>query len=750
MTIEYRSVLLGPMRRARTRVTLRWWPRELREQIRGVFLVAAVGGNALGMSDLTTRHGELVAFTSAVATLALSAIWILGYRRRGFGRASEPLELALLLLVGLGYSSPAMLLGPIYNGVFFRPLYGTTARGVLRTLGYGAVMELTLILHPVSDHLLQPGSLIAWFGPSLAMCTIAARLLYLVLTRRAAAGAREQILRHTATRLLKAEDEAEVEALALEAACRLLPSPPRAIAMELEHDEGPEIAGDATVPRPLRPTPPGEHPYTMHVSLRPSRGPATWLVIESDEALAPEVRQGLDALAGQIGLGLANVRLRAELAHRALHDGLTDLPNRHQLTSALHDAIAAARHVAVVFVDLDDFKTVNDALGHEVGDGLLRAVAARLAAAQRPGDLLGRLGGDEFAAVVFDLDLRSEDPAALSGRFLSCLDAPFVVDGHELSVHCSLGICIAEPDQRAEEVLRNADTAMYVAKARGKGRAELYNAAMHEAVTSELALRDDLHVAVRDRQFVLYYQPLVDLSSNHVHGFEALIRWQHEARGLIPPDDFVPLAERLGVLHGIERQALVDACATAASWRSPGPASVSVNISPSHVQQPSLVEEVHQALATSGLDASRLIIEVTESVTADDWRQVATTLAGLRALGVRIALDDFGSGYSSLNLLGQLPVDIVKVDRHFTGGAANATVLHAVIGLARHLGLATVAEGVERADQHRFLLEAGCTFGQGFFYSRAVPAHDVPRLLERLGTAGPAIGTAQREPTSVG
>ncbi|MGE5765298.1 MAG: putative bifunctional diguanylate cyclase/phosphodiesterase [Mycobacterium leprae] len=725
------------------------WPPELDEQVRGAFLCTAVIGNLLVLPTVSANRGWGPVTGSVLGTVALSVIWIHGYRRRRFAWWSDAVELGLMLLLGLGQASASVTLGPIYNVIFLRSLYGGVRAAIVRTVGYTAVMNALLIVHPASDHMLQPGPLVGWLLPSLAMCTLTDRLLALALTRRRAASARERLLTDTATRLLQARTEAQVRALALDTVSSLLAElPADSIALLADHGRGLEVVASRPMglPAPVLDDATGDGSVAV-LPLRANRGAPTTLYAGARRPLSDDLRRTLDALAGQLALSLGGVRLQEELSVRAMYDGLTRLPNRAQLLERLEETLTAVRSVAAVFIDLDDFKTVNDALGHQVGDHLLRAVAGRLRSCERSGDMVSRLGGDEFAALLFDV-ATPQDAVAVATRMLRSLDAPFAIEGHEITVQSSIGVALAEPSDTPDTLLRNADTAMYVAKARGKGRCEVFTQIMHEAVSNEFTLRDDLQEAVDARQFVLHYQPLLNLRTGAVLGFEALARWQHPRRGLVPPAEFIPLAERVGCLHEIERQVLSAACHAATTWPV-GPhgrgLTVGVNVSPSHLQRPDLVASVQEALGDSGLDPRRLFVEVTENVDAEDWRRVATSLTQLRELGVRVALDDFGTGYSSLSLLAELPIDVVKVDRAFTAGPANAPLLTAVFDLASRLGFATVAEGVERLDQQRMLVDAGRDLVQGFLYSRPVPGEEVPSVLGLLADNAISSSSADLE-----
>jgi diguanylate cyclase (GGDEF)-like protein len=451
-------------------------------------------------------------------------------------------------------------------------------------------------------------------------------------------------------------------------------------------------------------------------------------------------RDALKAFAEHAGLALNDAKAAEETAHQAFHDPLTGLPNRALFLDRLRLASARAQRsghrVAVLFADLDGFKTVNDSLGHAAGDQLLVAVGQRFDACVRPSDTVGRFGGDEFAILMEDV----RDPIAaarIAQRALEALERPFEVLGREVYVTASIGIAVG--NESAQDLLRNADIAMYEAKGRGKGRYELFQREMHHAMAERLELEQDLKRAVEDEEFVLHYQPLIDLESGSATGVEALVRWLHPEWGMIPPNDFIPLAEETGRIHAIGRWVLHRACETAAGLQlEHGPFEISVNLSGAQLRQASLVREVSDALQRSGLDPRLLILEITESVLMDTTASNVERLNALKRLGVQLAVDDYGTGYSSLQYLRRFPIDWLKVAKPFVDGVdrseEEAGVARAIVDLARSLHLGVVAEGIETKRQSERLLELGCPRGQGFHYSPPKPVEELAEVLEDLGT----------------
>ena len=425
-----------------------------------------------------------------------------------------------------------------------------------------------------------------------------------------------------------------------------------------------------------------------------------------------------------------------ELAHRALHDGLTGLPNRTLFLDRLGQALRRARRrdrgVAVVFLDLDRFKLVNDSLGHKAGDRLLVDVAMRLSSALRPSDTLARFGGDELTLLCEDIG-DVEHARAIAQRLLDTFAEPFVVQDGEAFLQASVGIALSRDGFEApEDLIRDADAAMYRAKARGQG-VELFDEAMRQDVRDRLALEAALRRGIGRGELRLHCQPLVSLADARIEGFEALVRWEHPERGLVPPGSFIPLAEETGLIVPIGAWVLNEACATLRRIiDETGMASlqVSVNVSPRQLQQPDFVAQVRAALEDNGLEPSCLVVEITESAIMEAG--AAAILRALKDIGVRLAMDDFGTGYSSLAHLRRFPLDVIKVDRSFVaalGDGQGSSIAGAIVSLAHALGLRTVAEGIEDDEQRRAVLALGCDVGQGFHFARPMPADDLTRLL---------------------
>jgi len=383
----------------------------------------------------------------------------------------------------------------------------------------------------------------------------------------------------------------------------------------------------------------------------------------------------------------------------------------------------------VLFLDLDDFKKVNDSLGHAVGDELLVAAAARLTTCVRPGDTIARLGGDEFAVLLDDVDGMS-DVIVVAERISVAVSAPFHLNGRDVFVGVSIGIASMEMGDSPDDVLRNADLAMYFAKSRRKGDFAVYEPSMHDQMMEHLELEVDLRAAVERNEFEIEYQPIVNLITGEVHGAEALLRWNHPTRGYVPPVRFVPMAEETGLIIPLGRWVLREACERARDWRAHyrgrRPLQVSVNLSARHFQDASLMQDVQQALNDSGLEPWALTLEITESVLMHTSESTLERLRALKALGLNLAIDDFGTGYSSLGYLQQFPIDILKIDRSFVEAVGtehgDPVLARAIIALGRTLQIETIAEGIERPEQREGLRTLGCTLGQGYHFARPMSA----------------------------
>jgi diguanylate cyclase (GGDEF)-like protein len=431
-----------------------------------------------------------------------------------------------------------------------------------------------------------------------------------------------------------------------------------------------------------------------------------------------------------------------QLAHRAFYDPLTNLPNRALFIDRLRQALRRASRrkdylFAVLFLDVDRFKMVNDSLGHMAGDRLLVMIARRLELSLRPGDTVARLGGDEFTVLLDDIrDVT--DATRVADRIQRELEMPFNVGGQELFTSASIGIALSATGyERPEDILRDSDTAMYKAKAQGKARHAMFDTGMHERAVILLQMEADLRRAIERSELRVHYQPIVSLQTGRIAGVEALARWQHPVRGLVAPGEFIPIAEETGLIMPIGRWVLVEACRQMALWRDAFgpqyPLEVAVNLSGRQLSLPDLVGQIGEVLRESGLEPARLRLEITESVVMEHPEVVSTMLQELRQLGVKLSIDDFGTGYSSLAYLQRFPADTLKIDRSFVSPMGshgeNSEIARTIVTIGHNLGMRVVAEGVETAEQLAHLRGLSCEGAQGYFISKPLSSEDVSQLI---------------------
>jgi diguanylate cyclase (GGDEF)-like protein len=573
--------------------------------------------------------------------------------------------------------------------------------------------------------------------PSITIIAMLAYLLGDLLRRNQRAIARERVLSRVGSDLFQASDPTVIHHTAVGTARQLVGRDQRIRARLVELDGDPPEADAADGEVLLLPLPDPD-------------GTRRALMVASQRPIPAEVRDALESLRAQVALALDRAALTAELTRRASVDPLTGLANRalfHQrLAEVMAGAAADGSTGAVLLLDLDDFKTVNDSLGHLSGDRVLLAVTERLRARLRAGDTAARLGGDEFA-VLLERVAGEREVLTVAERLAADLRQPVAVAGRQVHARASVGVRLAAGGGDPDELLRDADLAMYAAKQAGAGTVRLFDASMHDRAVQRLDFEAALRRAVLEQQFTVRYQPVIELASGDVVGLEALVRWDHPDRGLVMPGEFVGMAEESGLIVPIGRWVLHAACQAVRDWQRRFPLErplfMAVNLSVRQLQQPDLVQDVAGALDATGLDPGDLMLEVTESVLVVDDEATIQRLRELRALGVHLAVDDFGTGYSSLAYLRQLPVDTLKLAKPFvdglTMGAEQAALAHAIVRLADTLRLQVVAEGIEQEAQALELRAIGCPYGQGYWFARPMDQFAVEAVLaaeqDRLAAA---------------
>jgi diguanylate cyclase (GGDEF)-like protein len=753
-------------------------PSGLLDRVRWLFLIfGLLTIGPLGTGVVARSHAGWSLRLLAVAGLvSLAVFWVAAFRQ---GRLTNPAtaaaEALALLPVALAAEDPAIALGLAFAGTFYHALVGQPRQVALRaTLYYLAVAGAAALRGPgvPMPMLVQ--------APGLIVAAALAYLLGDTLRRQERAVARERVLSQVGTALFLAPDPAAIARTAVATAQELLERAERTQVslVELVDDELVAVAVDGdglqgtagarlpldAVPAPLqvgfreRRTVYAEDvddrrakeavDYQVEVNaalvlpLPASDGLHGALAITSDRPIPGEVRDALEALRAQVTLALERAALTAELTRRASYDELTGLANRSVLHEHLRQALAAPADggiLALLLLDLDDFKTINDSLGHSHGDQVLVVVAERLRACLRAGDLAARLGGDEFAVLLRRVAGEVE-AVGVAERLVESLREPVAVSGREVQSKASVGIRVARRGsggQDPDELLRDADVAMYAAKAGGRGTVRVFDATMHTRAVQRLDFEADLRRAVIEQQFTVRYQPVIELAGGQLAGLEALVRWDHPGRGLVMPGEFVTMAEDTGLIIPIGRWVLHAACQAARDWQRRFPLArppfISVNRSVRQLQRPDLLEDVAGALDASGLDPTLLMLEITESVLVVDEEAIIERLRGLRGLGVHLAVDDFGTGYSSLAYLRRLPVDTLKLAKPFvdgvTRGVEQAALAHAILRMADVLGLTVVAEGIEQEAQAQALEALGCRYGQGFYFARPLDQFAVESLL---------------------
>ena len=735
-------------------------PDRMVGQTRWLFTLLLMGSVLVCAPGLVvaSEPGERV--LAAVAFVGLFAVWSYRYVTE---RAPVPLgvvEAALILATATAAVDPAGVFTYVPLSLWLRAVYGST-RGVFLHAG----LVCTALLASLWTWTLPPGrpdvaaatstAGIISAVPSMLLITWVARHLVRSLFAREETQSRDAALLDLSNRLIGVTDRAEIARLRDRCADALLAATPHLRVLAVVEVDGDRLvtryaAGSdrvpGTLPRSVLPVDHGGRVAPLPDS-RPLAGAAvasaTWLGVPvADDAgwfllaFAPRVCTesvvAVGSMGNQVALALRTSDAHHDLVTQAAEDPLTGLANRAAFTAALEAAVDAGdRRLALLFLDLDDFKLVNDGLGHAAGDDLLRHVAARLCSGVRPGDLCARLGGDEFAVLLFDA---GDDATSVGQRLVELVSAPVTLRGRLAQVGASVGLAYAGAGLGGDQLVQRADVAMYAAKAKGKNRVQVFDPGLLQE-DGRAQFEAELAGAAAAGQLVVHYQPIVAVDGGACVAVEALVRWQHPDRGLLYPAEFIPAAERTGAIVDVGEAVLRRACADACEWSDgAGPLMVHVNVSAAQLTDPGFLDLVRSCLDDAGMDPSRLVLEVTEGMVLDS-PSVRAALEALSATGPAVALDDFGTGYSALNILRTLPVDIVKIDKSFLHAgpsrSADEVILEAVVGMTRRLGLRIVVEGVERVDQQQFLREVGADAAQGHLHLRPVPADVLCRYLAR-------------------
>jgi len=752
-------------------------PPDLVEGIRWLFLVCAL--SSLGLTSIaaltggTTWSPELV----ALSAVALSASWLHRYRTRTTPVAADVVDALGLLAFALACPQPAIAFGVLVPALWFRSAYGSNARAAGYAVGVCLALATSLLLWGLLPEHAATTAAAPVLGSLPAMlinATVSRRLAIALLEREKDQG-RDAALAALGGRLLGVTDRRQIMRAAWETAEAVCGATPglRVAALQVQGgalrvvaSTGGFLDGVPALPGNVLPAGGiGTEPYVIPVPpwlvfgagftgqwllLAVPDEPDSLLLLGANPVVPTEAVLAARSMLNQVALALRTSEAHRELRAQALTDGLTGLANRVAFSAAMDAALQdPATESWVLFLDLDDFKVVNDTLGHLAGDRLLAHLGAQLTAVLRSDDLCARLGGDEFAVLL--RGTTEADARALGQRLVELISTPVRLVEGLARIGASIGATRVHPGSTETAVVQQADVAMYAAKSTGKNRVQFFSPGLL-GLDDRAAAEAELRAAVEAGELELHYQPVVDAGDGRCTAVEALVRWRHPARGLLPPAAFLELAEDSGIIVALGEHVLRRACADAVGWEDPAaPVAVHVNASPTQLAHPHFLDLVRECLATSGLPAERLVIEVTES-TVLDAPAVRATVDDLVTLGVGIALDDFGTGHSALTTLRSLPIDIVKIDRSFVAGAltqdADQAVVEAIVQMADRLGLETVAEGVESVEQQAWLQRVGIGALQGYLYLPPAPVAEFAAWLT-TSRARPAPAAVPRPRSAV-
>ncbi|MGY1631078.1 putative bifunctional diguanylate cyclase/phosphodiesterase [Geodermatophilus sp. SYSU D01186] len=765
------STAAAPLWRRARRLVAR--PTDLVQRTRWLFCGIATCSLLVTTPAALAGAGSWRVALVAVSAPTLLLAWSRRYRTQTATPLRDVVEVLALVAFTLACPAPVVGFGAAFPAVWFRVMYGRTRPVV----GYALTLSAALLATNAVARAL-PGHFSTtdprFVGTALVVLLLSgvgARHLALVLFAREQTRGRDQALFDLGNNLLGVVDLMQIRRhgwAAVEEICRMTPG---LRALLLADDDGTDLVRVAAqtggldrlllrLPREVLPA--GDVPNETYeipapLALRSAAGfgrqwlcmplppaPGHFMLLGSPDGVPAEAITAVRSLNNQVVLAMRTSQAHRDLEVQARTDALTGLANRSAFTAALRSAAAdRCGDTWVVFLDLDDFKVVNDGLGHAAGDRLLQHVATRVSGALRSQDLCARLGGDEFGVLLRGAE--QDEAERIGRRLVELLSAPTRLDGRLTQIGASVGLAVLRPGVSETEAVQQADIAMYAAKAAGKNRVQTFSPALLDA-DGTAALEAELHTAATRGEFVVHYQPIVATRDGRCTAVEALVRWAHPTRGLLGPEHFLDVAERTGLVNRIGEQVLRRACADAASWEDGGQrVSLHVNASPSQLAHPHFVTVVRECLAAHALAPKQLLVEITES-TVLDAPSVQLTLDVLAGLGVGLAVDDFGTGYSALTTLRSLPVDVVKIDKSFVAGAAtevaDQAVLEAIAQMAHRLGLESVAEGVEDVEQQRFVERAGITAVQGYLHQRPVPAAELTAWLARDRAAQPVSSRA--------
>ena len=763
--------------RPRARHLRRWWPEpgprdEILDVTRRLFLALALISLPLSLVGVVVSERGLPLLCAVTGGVALGLSWALGYLR---GRAllrMDVVDAVALAAVGAASPDPEVFLPLVFAALWFRSLYGSGQRVALRVALYSTAIASIVILWPVTHPEAWPLPLtpLAAIVPTLVITGVVGHRLADAIRQRELVATLDAVNIWLGAQLLQTTDATEIRTLgwqAIERISRCVPGLrvtklrdlglvvevegrsdgldhlPATLPLHVLGNLSSDLGGSGTRGHRELDAAAGEPCAWIGFATPtiPHRRGTAWLVFGAPRGVPAEAARALDGLTNQIALAYRNSAVHHDLAQQAAHDGLTGLANRGTFTEVLAAAleVVPVEPVAVLFVDLDDFKDVNDAFGHRHGDELLREVAARLDEATRPGDVCARLGGDEFAVVLPGADAAAA--RAVADRVVAAIARPLRVDGQVVELGISVGIAAATPGIDLEELVHRADVAMYGAKADRTSSVHVFDGAQDEDKIARLAFERELALAAHAGQLEVHYQPVVTPDGGRCTAVEALVRWRHPQRGLQFPDSFIPMAERTGAIGGIGIYVLWQACADAARWRALDPTrtlAVHVNVSALQLDDDAFIDEVIRCLRVFSWPPEKLVLEFTETVMISSPAAIERLFA-ISGHGVTIAIDDFGTGYSSLTTLRALPVQIVKIDKSFVLGATanreDRAVTEAIITMAHQMGVSTIAEGVETHEHRRLLHELGADGLQGYLFLKPATAGEFGSWLE-AGTAG--------------